>query len=334
MIEDQDMHAENLENEESLEPDEVLQPDEILGPETTDSKDDTRPLPAVRGERSLARVDPLSAYLNEIRKYETLSEEEERVLAIRFKETGDTGAVYRLITSNLNVVVKVAMRFGREWQNLMDLIQEGNVGLMHAVKNFDPFRGVRLPVYATWWIKAYILKFILDNWRLVKVGTTNTRRKLLYNLTKEKEKLEREGFTPSTKLLAERFGVDEREIIEVQAGLGAADVSMDTPVKEDSEMTPAHFLSDGSHPEQELVVEQFRQLLRKTVDDFAENLRPIEQELIGHRILSDHPQSLQEIGDRHNITREAVRQTEQRLLKKLKTHLMEAMPDAAEYFNE
>ena len=111
-------------------------------------------------------------------------------------------AAYKLTTANLMLVVKIAMTFKREWQNIMDLVQEGNVGLMKAVKNFDPFRGVRLSAYATWWIKSYILKYILDNWRLVRVGTTNARRKLLFNLKKEKERLEREGFDPSTKLLS------------------------------------------------------------------------------------------------------------------------------------
>ena len=308
---------------------EALEP-EIITEEDIEEKSS---LPVIRGEQSLAPIDPLAAYLHEIRKYEELSEEEELDLARLYKETGDTAAVYRLITSNLSLVVKVAMRFRREWQNTMDLIQEGNVGLMHAVKNFDPFRGVRLPIYAKWWIKAYILKFILDNWRLVKIGTTNTRRKLLYNLNKEKEKLEQEGFVPSTKLLAERFGVDEREVIEVQAGLGAADVSMDTPFKTDSDMTPAHFLSDDTNPGEEVEMEQFHKLLRKTVDSFSEKLKPVERELIENRIFSDEPLSLQEIGDRYKVTREAIRQAEQRMLKKLKLHLMETMPEAAEYYN-
>ena len=323
-------HESDLESEEHGESDEALKPEIVDGDETLGER---VPLPVLRGERSLTPVDPLAAYLHEIRKYGELSEEEEHDLAQHYKKTSDPAAAYRLITSNLKVVVKVAMRFRREWQNTMDLIQEGNVGLMHAVKNFDPFRGVRLPVYAKWWIKAYILKYILDNWRLVKIGTTNTRRKLLYNLNKEKEKLEREGFTPSSKLLAERFGVDEKEVIEVQAGLGASDISMDTPLKEDSDLAPSHFLSDGTHPGEEVEVEQFRELLRKTVDAFAETLKPVEREIIENRILSDDPLSLQEIGDRYQVTREAIRQAEQRMLKKLKVHLMETMPEVAEYFN-
>ena len=143
-------------------------------------------LPVVRTKESLVPLDPFSAYLQEVRKYSLLTEEEEKELAIRYKETGDLDSAYKLTTANLMLVIKIAMTFKREWQNLMDLIQEGNVGLMKAVKNFDPFRGVRLSAYATWWIKSYILKHILDNWRLVRVGTTNSRRKLLFNLKREK----------------------------------------------------------------------------------------------------------------------------------------------------
>ena len=189
---------------------------------TTDEPDQNESkLPAVRTKGSLVPLDPFTAYLQEVKKYPLLSADEEKELAIRYKETGDLESAYKLTTANLMQVIKIAMTFKREWQNLMDLIQEGNVGLMKAVKNFDPFRGVPLSAYATWWIKYYILKHILDNWRLVRVGTTNARRKLLFNLKKEKEKLEREGFDPTTKLLAERFGVDEGEVIDVSASIGA-----------------------------------------------------------------------------------------------------------------
>lgn len=301
---------------------------------TEDSEDleEVRYVPARREERLPALLDPLTAYLREIKKYEGLSAEEEHRLAVHYKNTGDPAAAYRLITSNLLLVVQIAMGFKREWQNLMDLIQEGNVGLMQAVKNFDPFRNARLPGYAAWWIKAYILKFILDNWRLVKVGTTNTRRKLLYNLRKEKEKLEREGFTPTSKLLAERFGVDEKEVIDVEAGLGASDVSIDAPLKEDSLMSPAHFLSDGTHPEKEVESRQFREILRGKIAAFSDNLRPMERDILELRALADQPLTLQEIGERYNVTREAARQAEQRLMKKVKDYILETLPEAADYF--
>ena len=295
--------------------------------------DEKKSLLPVKGERkALATLDPLTAYLNEIRMYSELSPQEEFELASGYKKEADPALAYRLITANLGLVVRIAMTFRREWQTMMDLIQEGNVGLMKAVKNFDPFRGVRLPTYATWWIKAYILKYLLDNWRLVKVGTTNTRRKLLYNLRREKENLERQGFVPTTKLLAEHFGVDEQEVIDVEAGLGASDVSVDAPASENNALTLLHTLSDGSHPETDLEAEQFRRILRGRVDQFMVDLKPIERDIIERRTLADKPQPLKEIGDQYGITREAVRQAEQRLMKKLKNYITEQMPEAADYF--
>ena len=289
-------------------------------------------VPAVRREERLVPLDPFAAYLQEAKRYPILSEEEEKELAIRLTETGDVDAAYQLTTANLMLVVKIAMTFKREWQNVMDLVQEGNVGLMKAVKNFDPFRGVRLSAYATWWIKSYILKYILDNWRLVRVGTTNSRRKLLFNLKKEKERLEREGFDPSTKLLAEHFGVDENEIIDVEASIGAVDVSMDTPTRADSSMTPAQSLSDGKSLEKRAEIDQFREILQQKIEGFKSELKPGEIEILEKRVLSESPQSLQELGDERGVTREAVRQAEQRLLKKFRIYIEEQMPEAADYF--
>ena len=308
-----------------------------MNDETTfelDKPEQDKPIvPAVRTKGALVPRDPFYAYLQEVRKYPTLTEEEEKELAIRYKETGDLESAYKLTTANLMLVIKIAMTFKREWQNLMDLIQEGNVGLMKAVKNFDPFRGVRLSAYATWWIKSYILKHILDNWRLVRVGTTNARRKLLFNLKREKEKLEREGFDPTTKLLAERFGVDETEVIDVSASIGAMDVSIDTPVRPDSTMTPAQTLSqDGQSVEENVELKQFRQILNENIENFKAGLNPNEIEILNNRILSEDPLSLQEIGEQRGVTREAVRQAEQRLLKKFKTYIEEKMPEAADYF--
>ena len=289
-------------------------------------------VPAVRQKGRLVPLDPFAAYMQEVKKYPLLSEDDEKELAIRLQETGDVDAAYQLTTANLMLVVKIAMTFKREWQSLMDLVQEGNVGLMKAVKNFDPFRGVRLSAYATWWIKSYILKYILDNWRLVRVGTTNSRRKLLFNLKKEKERLEREGFDPSTKLLAEHFGVDEGEIIDVEASIGAVDVSMDTPTRADSSMTPAQSLSDGKSLEKGAEIDQFREILQRKIEEFKSDLKPGEIEILENRVLSESPQSLQEIGDERGVTREAVRQAEQRLLKKFRIYIEEEMPEAADYF--
>jgi RNA polymerase sigma-32 factor len=286
-------------------------------------------LPVVTHDNSVARIDPLTAYLNEIRQYENLTENEEQELAIKLLETNDSDAAYRLTTSHLMLVVRIAMTFRRQWQNMMDLIQEGNVGLLKAVKNFDPFRGVRLSSYATWWIRSYILRYMLDNWRLVRVGTTNARRKLLYNLRKEKEKLENQGYTPTPKLLAEHFGVEESDVIDVQTSLGAGDISVDTPIREGEEATPAMFLTDNTaaSPEESAERNQFLESLKQEIDSFSKELKPIEQKVLSERILSESPRSLQEIGDDHNITREAIRQTEQRILKKFKRYIAKNIPD-------
>jgi RNA polymerase sigma-32 factor len=293
---------------------------------------ETSLVPAKSTEKSLAVLDPLSAYIQEIRRYEELTEEEEKELALLLRDKGDLNAAYRLTTANLMLVVRIAMTFNRQWQNMMDLVQEGNVGLMKAVKNFDPFRGVRLSAYASWWIKSYILKYLLDNWRLVKVGTTNVRRKLLFNLKKEKERLEREGFAPTPRLLAERFGVDEGEIIDVDMSLGAADVSMDTPLHPGNERTPASSLSSGQSTERNVEREEFHALLNEHIATFKQGLKPVQLKILEDRVLAESPLSLQEIGDEFNITREAVRQSEVRLLKNFKTFIEEHMPEAADYF--
>jgi RNA polymerase sigma-32 factor len=306
---------------------EIIGPDEKLETNELDQEHSSL-LPVVTKNSSVARVDTLTAYLNEIRQYENLTENEEQELAIKLRETNDSDAAYRLTTSHLMLVVRIAMTFRRQWQNMMDLIQEGNVGLLKAVKNFDPFRGVRLSSYATWWIRSYILKYMLDNWRLVRVGTTNNRRKLLYNLRKEKEKLENQGFTPTSKLLAEHFGVEESDVIDVQTSLGAGDVSVDTPMRE-GEATPDMFLADHSAISLEENAErnQFLELLKQEIDSFRKELNPTEQKILSERILSETPRSLQEIGNDQNVTREAIRQTEQRILKKFKTYITKNLPD-------
>ena len=141
-------------------------------------------------DKSLVKFDPLQRYLSEVSRYRLLTRDEERELAIKVREYGDRDAAYNLVTSNLRLVVKIALEFQRVWmQNLLDLIQEGNIGLMQAVKKFDPYKNVKFSYYASFWIKAYILKFIMDNWRLVKIGTTQGQRKLFFKLKKEKQKL-------------------------------------------------------------------------------------------------------------------------------------------------
>ena len=178
-----------------------------------------------------------------------LRREDETDLAIRYREKGDIEAAYKMVTANLRLVVKIAMGFQRYWmQNLMDLIQEGNVGLMQAVKKFDPYKGYKFSYYASFWIKAYIIKFIMDNWKLVKIGSTQAQRKLFFNLRKEKERLEAQGIEASHKLLSHRLDVKESEVVEMDQRLNSWDVSLDSPLNEDSEDTYKSFLPSGDCP--------------------------------------------------------------------------------------
>ena len=198
-------------------------------------------------DKALVKFDPLQRYLTEISNYKLLTREQEKELGIQVREHGDKQAAYRLVTSNLRLVVKIALEFQRVWmQNLLDLIQEGNIGLMQAVKKFDPYKNVKFSYYASFWIKAYILKFIMDNWRLVKIGTTQGQRKLFFKLKKEKQKLIDMGFEPKPKLLSERLGVSEREIVDMDQRLDGWDVSLDAPLKEDSDTERIEFLSTAT----------------------------------------------------------------------------------------
>ncbi|RLB85441.1 MAG: RNA polymerase subunit sigma-70, partial [Deltaproteobacteria bacterium] len=210
-----------------------------LGPELdvplADTDEEILAPAVVPEERGVVPYDPLQMYLMEIKKFRLLTREEETELAIRVREHNDQRAAYILITSNLRLVVKIAMDFHRYWtRNLLDLIQEGNVGLVQAVRKFDPYRGIKFSYYASFWIKAYILKFIMDNWKLVKIGTTQSQRKLFFNLAKERDKLIAQGFNPEPRLLAERLDVKEEEVVEMSQRLGGWEVSLSSPVSDDS----------------------------------------------------------------------------------------------------
>ena len=190
----------------------------------------------------LVPTDSLQRYLAEIRRIPVLSREEEHALAVRWHEQGDKQAAWKLVTSNLRLVVMIAREYQRAFHNLLDLVQEGNIGLLEAIKNFDPYRGIRFPSYAVWWIRAYIIRYIMNNWCMVKVGTTQAQRKLFFNLQKERERLEREGFTPTAQLIAQRLDVREREVVEMEQRLAARDVSVDAPVDEGENATLLDFL--------------------------------------------------------------------------------------------
>lgn len=279
--------------------------------------------------KSLVEYDPLQRYLAEINQYRLLTRDEEIELGRRIVEDGDPDAAFVMATSNLRLVVKIALEFQRIWmQNLLDLIQEGNIGLMHAVQKFDPYKNVKFSYYASFWIKAYILKFIMDNWRLVKIGTTQGQRKLFFKLKKEKQQLIEEGFVPHTKLLSDRLGVSEKEVMEMDQRLDGWDISLDAPLKEDSDTERGEFLSsDEASIESQVAKKQIESLLKENVAIFRKQLTDRELEIFDMRIFTDAPLTLQDIGDKYNISRERVRQLEKSIIKKMKAFFKEQIPD-------
>lgn len=272
--------------------------------------------------KALVPFDPLQRYLAEIRRFKILSREEEHDLAVQYKEYGELEAAYKLVTANLRLVVMIAREYQKAFKNLLDLIQEGNMGLMEAVKNFDPYRGVRFPSYAVWWIRAYMIRYIMNDWRMVKIGTTQAQRKLFFNLQKEKEKLEAEGLTPGPKLLAQRLQVKEDEVVEMEQRLASRDLSVDVPMGDDDESTMLSFLPDSKQtPEEQFAEAQYHDLLHDRMEQFAKTLKDKELVIYRERLLNEEPATLREIGEKYGISRERVRQIEERVKKKLKTFL-------------
>ncbi len=280
--------------------------------------------PALDGGRSLVRRDPLAAYMSEARRYPLLTPEEERELGQRLIEHGDRQAGRKLIEANLRLVVKIAYEYRRTQRPLLDLIQEGNIGLIQAVGKFDPNRGVRLASYASYWIRAYMLKFITSNWRLVKLGTTQAQRKLFFNLKKERDRLEKLGFQPTTARLAEVLDVPEREVIEMERRLAAPEASLDAPLgsDDDGHRTRLDTMpSDGAEPEAAVAQNEYAQLIRGKLEGFAKTLDNRDEEIFRARWLTEEPQTLQQIGDRYELSRERVRQLEKKILTRLKSFL-------------
>jgi RNA polymerase sigma-32 factor len=309
------------------------------------SDDETaqRPLPALpphdRVEREpggLVRYDPLRAYMAEVARHRVLSREEEHTLAVRYHETGDVDAAYQLVASNLRLVVKIAHEYRRTAFQLLDLVQEGNMGLMQAVKKYDPFKGVKLSTYAAWWIRAYIIRFIMENWRMVKLGTTQAQRKLFFNLAKEREKLLARGVEPTPMLLARNLQVDEKDIEEMSARMAHEDLSLDAPLGGDEEASRQTRLDRvpadrAASPDERIGDEQLRRLFREKLDAFARTISDEKERYIfEHRLLpgeAAEPLTLQQVGDRFKLTRERARQIEAKLTARLREYLRAEIPD-------
>ncbi len=303
--------------------------DEEFVQDITDSCDDAD-LPAPLPADSKGARDSLHLYLREISRFPMLKPDEDFELARKIQLYNDSDAAFRLVSSHLRLVVKIAMDFQRRWmQNVLDLIQEGNVGLMRAVNKFDPDKGIKFSYYAAFWIKAYILKFIMDNWRLVKIGTTQAQRKLFYNLNKERQKLITQGFDPDAAMLSERLDVTTEQVIEMEQRLDASDMSLDVPVGDENgsisrmELLPA--LGPGT--EDMLANSEIAAMLQERIQDITPLLNEKELMILNSRLLSEEPVTLREIGEKYQITRERVRQIEARLLQKIRVHLFKEIKD-------
>lgn len=272
------------------------------------------------GPSSLAKKDILKAYLDEIRRYPLLSREEEFELAKKYYETKDHEAAQKLITSNLRFVVKIAKEYTKFGAKLIELIQEGNVGLMQALKEFNPHKDVKLITYAVWWIRGYIQEYLMKQESIVKLGTTNNQRKLYYKLNKEKENIIREGLEPSVKLLSARLGVREKDVKIMEKRLDNPDVSLDQPLGEDSQSVLLDLQKDNYHRilEDNIDLKENLEHLSEVLNELKDKLNEREEKILKERILSDKPKTLNELGQEWGITREAVRQAEERLMKKIR----------------
>lgn len=280
------------------------------------------------------RADLLTQYMNEIRKYPLLSLEEEHRLAVKFLKTRDPLIGRKLITSNLRLVVKIAHEYRRAYRHLLDLIQEGNLGLLRAIEKYDPHRGVKLSSYAAQWIRAYMLKFILNNWRLVKIGTTQAQRKLFFNLSKERERLIAAGFIPNNQMLANQLSVSEKEVENMQMRLGTEDMSLDAPVSREDETgrTQGDLMEADAEQRPDALLEgnEFRTQLKEKIQQFEKTLKGREQTLFRDRLIAEQPLTLQEVGERYQVSRERARQIEARLIARLKVYLKRELGDAVQ----
>ena len=279
---------------------------------------------------ALSRRDPLGVYMRDVQRYPLLSKEEEHELAVRFLEEDGLEAAKRLVTSNLRLVVKIAYDYRQAYKNILDLVQEGNIGLMQAVKKYDPYKGVKLSSYAAWWIRAYILRYILNNHRLVKVGTTQAQRKLFFNLQKEKARLSAMGIEPTAEIIADRLNVPKRDVVSMDMRLAAGDASLDAPVGMGEGRTVARveiLPSEESRADDTLADAEIGDQFSTKIHEFGKSLEGKEKQIFDDRLVSEDPKTLQALGDEFGVSRERVRQIEKRLLEKLKAYLRKELGD-------
>jgi RNA polymerase sigma-32 factor len=286
---------------------------------------------------ALGRVDPLSLYMREVQRHPVLSPEEQQAIAKSFLESNDPELAAKLVTTNLRLVVKIAYEYRRACKNIMDLVQEGNIGLLQAVKRYDPYRGVRLSSYAAWWIRAYMLRYVLNNFRLVKLGTTQNQRRLFFNLNKARAKLAAMGIEATDEAIAKQLDVTTDDVREMSVRLGSSEASLDAPVGNGGDDGKALARIDAmpsldAPADESLAQMEMLSLMREHLVDFRETLPAESKELVifDKRLVAEEPLTLQEIGDSYGISRERVRQLEQRVTSKLRAFLIERVGEVSE----
>lgn len=292
-------------------------------------EEDSKALTLTDSSKALTSADPLVMYLNEIRRYKVLTREEEMALAKKYFESKDPEAAQALVKANLRFVVKIAAEYSKFGSKMIDLIQEGNVGLMHAVREFNPYKGARLITYAVWWIRGYIQEFLMRQYSMVRIGTTQNQRKLFYQLQKEKDALDAMGIEPNAALISSRLGIPEDEVRDMTMRMSGRDVSLDRPVDEDSGTSLGDLQRNQSDQplDEALAHNEQLEILKQKIEEIRPELSEREKIILDERILNDDPLTLQEIGEKHGITREAVRQMEARLMKKIKAKMEEDSED-------
>jgi RNA polymerase sigma-32 factor len=269
--------------------------------------------------------DSFKRYLAEIAKHPLLTRKEEKRLAELIFEYGDKDAAQKLVVSNLRLVVKIALGYYTAYSSIRDLIQEGNIGLIHAVRKYNPYKGTKFSTYASFWIRAYIMKYIRNTWSIVKVGTTEKERKLFHGLNKEKRRLEAKGILPARQLLAHNLDVSTEEVEEMEKRLSFADVSLDQPLFEDGEQTILDAMQTEHESIEEIVAAKEKETIaRKKIAQFKRLLNEKELYIFEHRIMADEPLTLQEIGDHFSISRERARQIEKGVTTKVTKHLVDS----------
>ncbi|UCF89585.1 MAG: RNA polymerase factor sigma-32 [bacterium] len=318
---------------ESVSPDEIILGDEEAAGEEVlvelkekgDLKD-TSDKPVI--------YDPVSAYYQTIRHYPVLTRDEEKEIAIRYLETEDVEAAYTLVTSNLKLVIKIALEYRRLWREIVDLIQEGNVGLMQAVKKYDPYRGVRFSSYAAWWIRAYIIRYIMNNTRMVKIGTTQAQRTLYFQLGKERERLKKMGIEPDSSAIAKSLNVKESEVEEMTMRLSTGDLSLEAKRGHDGDFSLYDTIPALEPNTEDRVADaETRKIYLEKLSEFVGTLAERDRKIFTMRWMRDDPLTLQEVGERLGITRERVRQLEARIIKNLRDHLENEGLSASDFFS-